>query len=307
MSLVVTDGRLRAWLRLLIFFLAGLGGGVAVIIVLALIRPLSGGPPGRPFDLSRVAPWLLAAYGLAVVAPLAAATVIGRRFLDGKKPLKSLGLELRRAPAGLAGGFAAGVVFLAAAAVIIALAGGARLSLARVTFNDAGAFAGTLVFLLVFAAAEELMLRGYPIKVLAESWSRPAAVVLTAGVFSALHLGNPGANILTFVNVAAAGVILGLLYLKSGSLWLAIGFHWGWNFGEGGLFGFRVSGIGLSRSIISATATGPRWLSGGAFGPEGSAALTATAAALIAFLLVWKGPHSKRTPALSAASVGGSR
>ncbi|HUU56800.1 MAG TPA: type II CAAX endopeptidase family protein [bacterium] len=297
------DGTLRAWLRLAIFYVAALGGALALMVGTAAAFALAGVRPHHPgFDVAGMNPWFLAAAGLVAVLPLTAATAGARRFLDRKAPLASLGLAPKGAMAALPLGFAGGVIFLSLTCLAIALAGGAEFRLALSSPTAIFTLAGPFAFFAVFAGAEELLLRGYPIKVLDESWNRPAAVLVTAAAFGLLHLLNPGAGLLPTVNVTLAGVILGLLYLQSGSLWLAIGFHWGWNFAEGGLFGFAVSGYRFPGRLAEASARGPAWLSGADFGPEGSVVLTAACAVLIALALTRRIPYPK-TP--TGATAGG--
>ena len=184
----------------------------------------------------------------------------------------------------------------------IALAGGAEFRWTLRAPAALAALAGPFIFYAVFAAAEELIMRGYPIKVLDASWNRAAAILVTSVAFGLLHLFNPSAGFLPAVNVTLAGVILGLLYLQSGSLWLAIGFHWGWNFAEGSVFGFAVSGYRFPGRLDEAAAQGPAWLSGAGFGPEGSVVLTAASAALIALALTRKLPYP---PTPAGGSAGG--
>lgn len=147
---------------------------------------------------------------------------------------------------------------------------------------------------------EELLLRGYALKVLDETWGRYGAVGATSIVFSLLHVANPAITILALINVFLAGVILALLYLRSGSLWLAVGFHWGWNFIEGAVLGCAVSGIPAPGSILTTTAAGPPWLSGGPFGPEGSVVLTITASLAALLLILAKKSGPARVAAVSA-------
>jgi membrane protease YdiL (CAAX protease family) len=297
------EGRLRAWLRLAIFYAGAVGGAISLMLGTGAVLRLAGFRASHPgFGVAGMNPWFLAAAGLVAVIPLTMVTAGARRFLDRKAPLSSLGLSPKGAAIGLPLGFAAGAVFLGLSALAIALAGGADFRWAAGLPEAILGLAGPLAFFAVFAAAEELLLRGYPIKVLAESWNRTGAVAATAGVFGLLHLLNPGAALLPALNVTLAGALLGLLYLQSGSLWLAIGFHWGWNFAEGGLFGFAVSGLHFPGGLAEASARGPAWLSGAEFGPEGSIVLTAACAALIALLITGKVPYPK-TPA--GANAGG--
>jgi membrane protease YdiL (CAAX protease family) len=296
------NGKLRAWLRLLMFYAAAAGAALALMIALAAALPSSREVKLHIDSLAAINPWLLAFYGLVVLVPVAAVAVAARGLLDGKAPLASLGLRPRGAPAGLSLGFGGGVLFLTITCGLIALAGGAGFRPAFSAPAALAAAAGPLAYFAVLAATEELALRGYPIKVLDESWGRAGAVLSTSLVFSLLHLLNPGAGVLPLVNVALAGAILALLYLQSGSLWLAIGFHWGWNFAEGGVFGFPVSGVAFNPQLLKVVAKGPVWLSGGSFGPEGSVALTVTSAVLILLLLTRRIPYPK---APSGALTGG--
>jgi len=67
-----------------------------------------------------------------------------------------------------------------------------------------------------------------------------------------------------------AGLLLGAAYKYSGTLWLPIGIHWAWNFTQGNIFGFEVSGNDAGASFLKSTVSGPDWLTGGAFGAEAS-------------------------------------
>jgi membrane protease YdiL (CAAX protease family) len=285
------------------FYVAALGGAIVLMLASAAALRLAGAAPRHPnFDATGMSPWFLALAGLAVVLPFAAAAAAARRFLDGKKPFASLGLAPQAAPASLALGFAGGAVFLTVTCLAIALAGGAGFRWVLRAPAAVAALAGPLVFYVVFAAAEELIMRGYPIKVLDESWNRAAAILVTSAAFGLLHLFNPGAGFLPAVNVTLAGVILGLLYLQSGSLWLAIGFHWGWNFAEGSVFGFAVSGYRFPGRLVEAAAQGPAWLSGAGFGPEGSVVLTAASVVVITLALTRKLPYPAKP---AGANAGG--
>jgi hypothetical protein len=90
-------------------------------------------------------------------------------------------------------------------------------------------------------------------------------------VFALLHLGNPNVNWANTLSITAgiffAGVYLAYAYIRTGQLWLPIGLHIGWNFFQGVVFGFPVSGMDaypLTRIKVG----GPALWTGGAFGPE---------------------------------------
>jgi uncharacterized protein len=129
------------------------------------------------------------------------------------------------------------------------------------------------------AVGEELLFRGAIFRITEEWLGTTAALIISAVLFGAAHGLNSGATLIGVIAIGLeAGVLLGIAYSASRSLWLPIGMHFGWNFSEGGLFGTAVSG-GHSHGLISVTLKGPVYLTGGAFGPEAS--IIALAACLI--------------------------
>jgi membrane protease YdiL (CAAX protease family) len=121
------------------------------------------------------------------------------------------------------------------------------------------------------ALSEELLIRGFVLGLI-ERWAGSlVALVLSAMLFGALHFDNAGAGPWPVVALMLGpGFALGAAYLATGRLWLPIGLHFGWNFGQSGLFGLLDSGTSFP-SVIDASVGGAVWLTGGAFGPEASA------------------------------------
>jgi membrane protease YdiL (CAAX protease family) len=120
------------------------------------------------------------------------------------------------------------------------------------------------------AVGEELLFRGAIFRITEEWLGTTAALIVSAVLFGAAHGLNSGATVIGVIAIGLeAGVLLGIAYSASRSLWLPIGMHFGWNFSEGGLFGTTVSG-GHSHGLVSVTLEGPVYLTGGAFGPEAS-------------------------------------
>ena len=132
---------------------------------------------------------------------------------------------------------------------------------------------GTAGFLLVAAFAEELLFRGYPLRVLGRRFGGAFAVGSTSVVFAAAHAANPDATALSFANTALAGVLLGVVYWRTFSLWMVTGLHMGWNLAMAGL-GLSVSGLSIGGAGLVADITGPELWTGGAYGPEGGLLLT---------------------------------
>ncbi len=126
------------------------------------------------------------------------------------------------------------------------------------------------VFFLVVGWYEEFLLRGYSqftLTRLIGFW--PAAVVLS-GVFSLIHMGNPGEQWPGLLAVWVIGFFFCLTLRRTGSLWFAVGFHAAWDWGETFLYSVPDSGAVFPGHLLKASLHGPRWLTGGIVGPEGS-------------------------------------
>ncbi len=130
---------------------------------------------------------------------------------------------------------------------------------------------------------EELLSRGYHLQNLKDGLNLHWAVFLSSSVFAVLHLGNPHAGWLSTLGILAAGYFLAYGWIRTGQLWLPISLHIGWNFFEGTIFGFPVSGLNTFR-LIHHSISGPTMITGGDFGPE--AGLILLPALLIGALLI---------------------
>lgn len=139
---------------------------------------------------------------------------------------------------------------------------------------------GVLVDLVTFICVgvyEEMLFRGYIQRNLMEGlnlrWLTPRtavilATILTSIIFSILHLMNPGASLMSFLNIFLAGIFLSLGFILTGELALPIGLHIAWNFFQGAVFGFPVSGVSAVSPFISIEQVNSGWMTGGVFGPE---------------------------------------
>jgi hypothetical protein len=160
---------------------------------------------------------------------------------------------------------------------------------------------GIAGLILVAAALEEFLCRGYAFQRLRESLGTLWAVLITSSVFGLLHITNPNnPGPLSTANTILAGVLLAVAYLKTRGLWMPIALHWSWNFFLGPVFSSNVSGIVLEPRLFRSEAGAPQWLSGGSYGFEASAALTLACTAAIIWL--WKTPAVQTTPAMLAVS-----
>jgi membrane protease YdiL (CAAX protease family) len=115
--------------------------------------------------------------------------------------------------------------------------------------------------------SEELGFRGYILQNLSDGIGLMWAVVVSCIFYGIMHMTNPNSTLLSGVLIALFGFLRIFGLLRTGQLWLSIGMHAGWNFFQGPIFGFSVSGLD-SEHLIDHTITGPDWMNGGTFGPE---------------------------------------
>ena len=153
-----------------------------------------------------------------------------------------------------------------------------------------------LVLFIIQGGLEEWVVRGYIYHALRERWRPWAAALASSVLFSLLHAFNPAVSAIALVNIILAGLVLAALVEYDGSLWGATVAHGAWNFTISCIASLPVSGIPVFH-LLKVTVTGDPRVSGGAFGPEGSAVLTVMGLALAA-LLWWR--VARRRPGLPA-------
>jgi len=297
------ERRLRALWRL-----AGL---LAIFALLSwLVRslhlfPRGSGPAGRVAGT-------LAGTALTLVGLWIACRVLDRRRLRG------LGMGLDREwLADLAFGLALGAGLMSAIFLAEWSLGWLQITGTFRTAPDIARFGlailePALVFLCV-GITEELLARGYLLRNLAEGLAFPRlggarggvilAGLVSSALFGLMHADNPNATGVSTLNIAIAGGLLALPYLLTGRLGLSIGLHITWNFFQGSVFGFPVSGTSQLQTAFLATAeTGPDAWTGGPFGPEaGLLALAAmlTGAAMIVLWVRARAGHVRLATALA--------
>ena len=127
-----------------------------------------------------------------------------------------------------------------------------------------------LVLFTVVGFFEEFLFRGYTQFTLADGigfW--PAALILSLG-FGAVHLGNPGEGPVGAASVALVGIFFAFTLRRTGNLWYAVGLHASFDWGETYLFSVPNSGTFMEGHLSNSLLHGPKWLTGGTVGPEGS-------------------------------------
>jgi membrane protease YdiL (CAAX protease family) len=154
-------------------------------------------------------------------------------------------------------------MFLAILLVLV-VAGWATVE--RGTIGAEGLIAVFVTFVLV-AFSEEVFARGWVFQMLERGRGTRVAVIGSSAIFALLHAFNPGFGLTALLGLFLAGLLFAQAYIVTRQLWLPIALHLSWNFSEGPLFGFPVSGL-PGEGLLTVKPTGPEAVTGGVFGPE---------------------------------------
>lgn len=240
-----------------------------------------------------------AAYG-AIITLLATAVSLwlAGRFLD-HRPFADFGFHVDKSWwMDLGFGLSLGALIMAGIFVAEWAAGWLTITGTFRTIDPGQPFAlailPPIVLFICVGIYEEMLSRGYLLLNLAEGLNFPAigsrgaivlAWVLSSAIFGLAHSSNPNADAVSTVSLIAAGIFLGLGYVLTGELAIPIGLHITWNFFEGNVFGFPVSGGTFSQAtFIAIRQSGPDLWTGGVFGPE--AGLVSILAMLVGGLVI---------------------
>lgn len=183
-------------------------------------------------------------------------------------PLSLLGMSLKGRGKDLLAGLGVAVLLYAVGFGTSLLMGTVEIASVQWVPRD---LLGTLLFFLLVAVTEEVMLRGFVLgRMLSAGMNRFVALFLSSALFSAMHLFNPNFALLPFVNILLAGCLLGASFLYTRNLCFPVVLHWFWNWLQGPVLGYEVSGMDSGETLLTLRLTGSDLLTGGSFGFEGS-------------------------------------
>ncbi|MET0754803.1 MAG: type II CAAX endopeptidase family protein [Pseudoxanthomonas sp.] len=248
----------------------------AMLTVLALVSSwmvlVAGIPPNNFKAMSANA-----AFTALYVLPYLLAYWLLARFVE-RRPLSEL--HWRKSPQLLWGVLAAVLLF-----VVVTVELWAARAYAITGVGDAPLWTLFLLTAVAPAISEEIVSRGILFRLTEEGLGTWIALAVSALFFGFAHAFNPGATLWSSVAISLeAGVLFGLLYHVTRSLWWCIGLHAGWNFVPGAVFGIPVSGIEVD-GLFDSRLQGPDWLDGGGFGAEASV-LTVLTCGIVSLLLI---------------------
>jgi len=147
-------------------------------------------------------------------------------------------------------------------------------------------------FALMFTVAiiEEILVRGIILRIMEEKLGSYISLTISSLIFGALHLANPNSTLISGICITTAGFLMGAAFIYSRSLWMPIALHFAWNFTQSGIYGAITSGNEKTNSLLEARIQGSEFITGGAFGPEGSvqAIVFCAVAAIIILILSHK-------------------
>ena len=182
--------------------------------------------------------------------------------------LTGLGRSLAIRKKDLLSGISLAIVLYAVGFGVSLLAG--AIEIAGVVFNPSSLLISFVFFLLV-AITEEFALRGFVLeRMLQGGVNKFWAALLSATLFSLVHIANPNFDFLSFINILLAGILLGSSYIYTRNLCFPIALHWFWNWIQGPVLGYEVSGNKFCDGLLTLYLPEANLINGGAFGFEGS-------------------------------------
>lgn len=204
-----------------------------------------------------------------------------------KNALSSLGFVKRNWLKYLGWGIMFSLVQMGVIALVYQVSGIGSFELNELSLEPILFILGLFPFWLLQGGTEEVATRGWLLTRIAARTNLPLAIAISSSLFGILHMGNAGVTFLSVLNIILDGVLAGLLFIYTDSIWLVVAQHGTWNYVQGNLLGFQVSGTGADASIFSFTmGSGPDWLTGGTFGAEGS--IITTMVLLLSLVIVYR-------------------
>ena len=192
------------------------------------------------------------------------------RWVEGR-PLATLSFVKKGSLVELVKGLAVGFLLFSLVAFLMLLSGAGSFEWGQLTLEP---FLYILILLplwMIQGGAEELVTRAWLLPVAVKNTNLPIGLLTSSLLFALLHLGNPDIGILPIVNIALFGLFASLYLLRTDNVWGIIGLHAAWNFSQGNIYGFSVSGTGVDVAVLNfIPKTDSSWLTGGAFGAAAS-------------------------------------
>lgn len=210
------------------------------------------------------------------------------RFVNNS-PFLEIGLSVRNHFTDIAAGMVWAVsIYLVGFLILIIFN---QVSIDAIRF-DSKSLSLSFIIYLVVAIKEEIAYRGYCLTILTKSMNKYAAVIIGSILFTFFHRNNADASYLSYMNIFLIGVFFSINYIYTHNLTFSIVLHWFWNWIQGPILGFGVSGNHNKQTLFQLSyPDGFNLFNGGHFGFEGSVVCTILSFMSIAVLYFW---HQKK-------------
>jgi uncharacterized protein len=270
---------LPTWARIVLFIIAFLILSAIFQIVGLLVAKI---PLSEAANIISMGTEVLLVLQLWSLVPLAILVYVFRKFID-RKSIVSLGFSVKNRGKDFAVGLLIAVLLIGGGSLVLSILGMVEFSLLKI---DLGALVISFLLFIVVALNEEIMVRGYILNNLMSSTNKYLALIISAVIFTAMHGLNSNISLVPIINLFLAGIILGSAYIFTKNLWFPISLHLFWNFFQGPVLGYHVSGQ-ETESVFAIKLSGSEMLNGGGFGFEGSLVCTIMSVLVIGAILFY--------------------
>lgn len=198
-------------------------------------------------------------------------------------------------------GFLSGLLMISFVVLVMFTIGKAEFIAQNNTNNSFGLVGIVFLFLIGFViqgGTEEILARGWQFQVIGARYTPLLGLIISSVIFALLHGLNNGITLIAILNLLFFAILLAVYTLRYNSLWAACGWHSAWNWTMSCVYGLNVSGQRMDNSFLKINFTGPEFLSGGAFGPEGSIITTLLLVVSI-IILVYRNKENDKTLSFS--------
>lgn len=213
---------------------------------------------------------------------------IFRKFID-KKSIKSLGFSLVNRSTDIIAGFIIALSIIGGGSLILYVLG--YIDFTNIQFDFQSLLLSFILFIII-SLNEEILIRGYILNNLLTVMNKYYALIISAIIFTLFHSFNFDLSLFGITNIFLAGILLGTSYIFTKNLWFPISLHLFWNFFQGPVFGYSVSGQKID-SLLTLKTIGNETINGGEFGFEGSILCTMFTIVSIMMILIF---YSKKSP-----------
>jgi len=262
--------------KLIVFAIAALFFMTVLLVPFALSRVV---------DVSNPEHWaILVIEGIQLVSVLLAAWLI-IHYWDELSFVNDMGFGLRGRGKDVFYGLCVAAAIYAVGYVVSLAAGWIKID--GFHFDFSYLFVQFLFYILV-AMMEESAMRGFVLgHMLDVGMNKFLALLISSFLFACLHLGNPGITSFAILNLTLAGVLLGVTYIYTRNLWFPISLHLFWNFIQGPILGYEVSGTGGKNTLLKLGISDNTLMNGGDFGFEGSLPCTILMIVATGLIIYW--------------------